>query len=800
MGNDNVINDDITRKPTVIYNPYKRAKFSNTSFGGRVPNSTTTTLQGQQQPVKQQVVSIAHGSLVERSGCIRNGSYPIQQSVDDERKHQPLNTLVAQSSSNEVTAEGVSESIEEYDDGGIDWASIPEYSFTASIHQHQQKQQQQAIGNNTVSDSNPSGATASFLSSSVASAPSRCVTVTAPTPTPGSKLQAMESSSSFSKTRNHKYLSSIQLPRPTEWKHPNNLNTHQSGVLSTSSPSKVIATVTQGNHLPNLPPELSYDLSRIQPVAVDSEEHRQLVKNANLSEPLKNGWTLMPHQKNAVLQGLQIRRLVVAFDMGLGKTALACVWANAFQKTFVQLKVYVVAPVSLQKEWKNTASTCTDLVMKEDDNLYGLEVASWGKVPSAPSYPFVVIADEAHSMQSITSQRTKDMLLLLGDKNCVGCLLLTGTPMKNGKPANLFPLLKGVRHPLGDNQRAYEIHFCNGHSKNFGKKGVIWDATGSSNLDQLRAHIASHVIHMSKEDCLEGLPGKTREYRQIQVSSKFEYRYQAQLKELAAAVQTSAASSNVEDSDAILGAFTRVRQISSFSKIDATVSLARSILEKEPAIVIFTCFVDVAKSVHQKLVECGWSGELLTGQTPGHKRQEMVDNFQAGLSSVFISTFGAGGVGLTLTAACTIILLDRPWTPGEPLLCVVRMRHALNIYIPAFADPNASFSQSTLPLTLASVGEALQAEDRVRRIGQKREVKSIWMRAFDIDKQIDEMIEQKNNNSHAVVDGRVSSNNSSNVTKISIFQLVASLVPKVEATSVETSTSSTLNISYNTGK
>jgi cytidylate kinase len=74
------------------------------------------------------------------------------------------------------------------------------------------------------------------------------------------------------------------------------------------------------------------------------------------------------------------------------------------------------------------------------------------------------------------------------------------------------------------------------------------------------------------------------------------------------------------------------------------------------------------------------------------------------------------------------------------------------------------------------------------------------MRAFDIDKQIDEMIEQKNNNSHAVVDGRVSSNNSSNVTKISIFQLVASLVPKVEATSVETSTSSTLNISYNTGK
>lgn len=669
MGNDNVITDGTTRKPTVIYNPYKRAKFSITSLNGRVPESTTT-LQGQQQ----QVVStndIAQGSLIERPGCSRIFSCPIQKSGDDERKNQPWNTLESQPYSNKTTIDAASECQDEYDDGGIDWGSIPDYSLEESIYQQQQqkqKQQQKSVGN-SINDSNHSSvATIPSLSSSLLNSPSRSdVTATAT----GTKLLSMESYNSFSKTRNQKHLSSIQLPRPPEWSHPKHLGTHECGMPSPASPSKVTASISQGNHLPSLPPELSYDLSRVQPVAINTEEHRQLIKNANLSEPLKNGWTLMPHQKDAILQGLHIRRLVVAFDMGLGKTALACVWANAFQKTFVPLKVYVVAPVSLQKEWKNTASICTDLVMVEDDNLYGLEVATWGKVPSAPPYPFVVIADEAHSMQSITSQRTKDMLLLLGNKNCVGCLLLTGTPMKNGKPANLFPLLKGVRHPFGDNQRAYEIHFCNGHSKNFGKKGVIWDATGASNLDQLRAHIASHVIHMSKEDCLEGLPGKSREYRQIQVSSKFEYRYQAQLKELATALQTSAASSNnAEDSDAILGAFTRVRQISSFSKIDATVSLARSVLEKEPAVVIFTCFVDVAKSVHRKLEECGWSGELLTGQTPGNKRQEMVDNFQAGLSSVFVSTFGAGGVGLTLTAAHTIILLDRPWTPGKLLaLC-----------------------------------------------------------------------------------------------------------------------------------
>jgi len=40
-------------------------------------------------------------------------------------------------------------------------------------------------------------------------------------------------------------------------------------------------------------------------------------------------------------------------------------------------------------------------------------------------------------------------------------------------------------------------------------------------------------------------------------------------------------------------------------------------------------------------------------------------------------------------------------------------------------------------------GNALQAEDRIRRIGQTKEVTSIWMRAFDIDTQIDEMIEKR---------------------------------------------------------
>ena len=96
------------------------------------------------------------------------------------------------------------------------------------------------------------------------------------------------------------------------------------------------------------------------------------------------------------------------------------------------------------------------------------------------------------------------------------------------------------------------------------------------------------------------------------------------------------------------------------------------------------------------------------------------------------STLGAGGVGITLTAACTVILVDRPWTPG---------------------DVN-------------------QAEDRVRRIGQTRPVRSIWIRAFPIDEQIDSLIDHKEVNSSTAVDGLAGTGQNKTAPKICIADLV----------------------------
>jgi hypothetical protein len=190
--------------------------------------------------------------------------------------------------------------------------------------------------------------------------------------------------------------------------------------------------------------------------------------------------------------------------------------------------------VSLKNEWKRTAEEATGLQVDDDPESTAVQICSWGKVPTEVSSnisKFVAVFDEAHSMQSLEAARTKAALKLVRSQRCVGVLLLSGTPMKNGKPLNLFPLLKAVKHPFGEHQKAYETFFCAGHQKSF-KGRVTWDANGSSNLVQLRQHVASHLLYMTKEECLDELPPQTREFRQVPVSSRHQIQHDLALNEL----------------------------------------------------------------------------------------------------------------------------------------------------------------------------------------------------------------------------------------------------------------------------
>ena len=72
----------------------------------------------------------------------------------------------------------------------------------------------------------------------------------------------------------------------------------------------------------------------------------------------------------------------------------------------------------------------------------------------------VLIADEAHALQNMASKRTQSFLKLTSHRTlCLAVMLLTGTPAKNGRPSNLFPLLRAVGHPLARDQRVLWVYY-----------------------------------------------------------------------------------------------------------------------------------------------------------------------------------------------------------------------------------------------------------------------------------------------------------------------------------------------------
>jgi SNF2 family DNA or RNA helicase len=136
--------------------------------------------------------------------------------------------------------------------------------------------------------------------------------------------------------------------------------------------------------------------------------------------------------------------------------------------------------------------------------------------------------------------------------------------------------------------------------------------------------------------------------------------------------------------------------------------MAEELLQQGRQVVLFTEFADSAKILadHFRIT-------ALTGETSAKQRTDMVDDFQAGKTHVFVGTVRAGGIGITLTSSQDEILVDRPWTPGA----------------------------------------TQQVEDRLHRIGQKNKVNIWWLRFGAVDDKIDNTLEAKMKNINHMLTG-----------------------------------------------
>lgn len=404
------------------------------------------------------------------------------------------------------------------------------------------------------------------------------------------------------------------------------------------------------------------DLSRFKSKVTLEKVAEKVVDTPPLPTALSNlSFTPFRHQIEAFNFYLkqENRRCIIADDMGLGKTLTALMIAK-----FENIRVIIICPASLKTVWA-----------RESDKL-GItpEIYSYEKCPERIGFDYLLIVDEAHYCQNCKSIRTKKVYQLCIDAYAV--LLLTGTPMRNGRPSNLYTLLRMIEHPIVRIKSDFEKRYCDAKETYFSR----WDISGASNLDELKVKISDSLIQRKKEDCLD-LPEKLYSDIRILPNKKDILDYNNML-------------SDMVDINP-LAKLTAIRVANSHMKIPFLLEYLKTFDE---SIVIFSPFETTVTLVAETL-----GVTPFTGNTTLSERTRIIDQFQSGLSKIFIGSIGAGGVGVTLHVASHLIMIDPPFTPGE--------YH--------------------------------QATDRIHRIGQKKVCNIYNLRCLKVDDYIYDMINSK---------------------------------------------------------
>jgi SNF2 family DNA or RNA helicase len=429
--------------------------------------------------------------------------------------------------------------------------------------------------------------------------------------------------------------------------------------------------------------------------------HRQLVAAAQLDQPLADGRRLLRHQRLAVRWLLARRGAVLADAMGLGKTLSALAAARALAR-LGGARLVVVAPVGLHHHWRQEAAAL---------ELH-LELHSWARLPAElPPAGTILIVDEAHYAQSLAAARTRALLRLARHPRLRAIWMLSGTPMKNGRPAQLFPLLAAIGHPLAQDQHRFEELYCGGHWRERGGRR-IWQASGATRLDELRRLVRPLLLHRRKDQCLD-LPPKRRHCWPVQLDADQAHAFELSFAACLRAYRQRAARGQVRRDAEALAMLTALRRLGSRHKVPSACALVERLLADGEPVVLFTAFLASAAALHRHFA--AHQPLLLTGRLAAPQRQAAVDRFQAGDAPLLIATFGTGGLGFSLHRGRHVVMLERPWTPGD----------------------------------------AEQAEDRCHRIGMGGDgLTSHWLQLGVADQLVDGLIATKAEHIAVVLQGR----------------------------------------------
>ena len=355
---------------------------------------------------------------------------------------------------------------------------------------------------------------------------------------------------------------------------------------------------------------------------------------------------------------------ILADDMGLGKTlqtiaflssqvqadtsvlilapsGLIYNWADEFQKFAPDLDVAVVHGLKSHRE----------SILAENHQIYVTSYATFrqdSEIYRDLSFDFLFL-DEAQVMKNAQTKIAQSLRRFV----VPSVFALSGTPIENhlGELWSIFQIVLPGLLPA---------------KKEFMKLST----------ERVAQFIKPFVMRRKKEEVLTELPDLIEVVYKNELEDQQKAIYLAQLQQMQERLGQVSDSEFQRNRVEILTGLMRLRQIcdtpalfmedyqGESGKLDSLRDLLTQIAEGGHRVLIFSQFRGMLDRIEQELPELDLTSFKITGSTPSQDRQEMTKAFNQGERDVFLISLKAGGVGLNLTGADTVILVDLWWNPA----------------------------------------------------------------------------------------------------------------------------------------
>jgi len=371
---------------------------------------------------------------------------------------------------------------------------------------------------------------------------------------------------------------------------------------------------------------------------------------------------------------------ILADDMGLGKTLQTIVYIASIKEMFESCRFLIVCPSSLiynwQDELENFAPHLSSSVVtgnpKERQELIEADIKTDILITSYPlmrrdinlyqKFRFhTVFIDEAQYIKNADSLNAKSVKLLDAEHK----FALTGTPVENSL-SELWSIFDFIMP---------DYLFSHAKFVNQYEKPIM--RAEESILDDLNRRILPFILRRMKKDVLQELPDKVETKMLTDMADEQKKIYLSYVENARTELDNEIKENGLEKSKLkILAVLTRLRQIcchpgtflenydGGSGKLELLMEILTDAIANEHRILVFSQFTSMLSIIEKELKKQNITNFYLEGSTKVQDRNDYVKRFNQGEGKVFLISLKAGGTGLNLVGADTVIHYDPWWNPA----------------------------------------------------------------------------------------------------------------------------------------